>query len=65
MRREPIEPVDETGRSVSASPALSQLNPGTDSIESRRVAVLLAPGFDGEQVGAMQESLETGGAHRK
>jgi catalase len=57
------EPKDEKGRSVSKSAALSQLNTVKGSIRSRRVAVLLAPGFDGAQVQALKTALEGGGAH--
>ena len=45
-----VELRSEKGRSVDASPALSQMNTVKGSIKSRRVAMLLAPGFDGGAV---------------
>jgi catalase len=53
----------EAGRWVDVSPALSQLNTVKGSIKSRRVAMLLAPGFDGGQVQSVKAALEAGGAH--
>jgi catalase len=53
----------ENGRSVQASPALSQMNTVKGTIKSRRVAVLLAPGFDGDHLLAVKAALEAGGAH--
>ena len=41
-----VEHKPKSGRWVDASPALSQMNTVKGSIKSRRVAVLLAPGFD-------------------
>jgi catalase len=39
------------------------MNTVKGSIQSRRVALLLAPGFDGAQVEALREALQAGGAH--
>ena len=58
-----IEHKPEPGRWVDASPALSQMNTVKGSIKSRRVAVLLAPGFDGAQFQSVKTALEAGGAH--
>jgi catalase len=58
-----IEHKTEPGRWVESSPALSQMNTMKGSIKSRRVAVLLAPGFDGVQFAALKTALEGGGAH--
>src|SRR6185312_2071195 len=61
LRATPLEA--EKGRMVDVSPALSQMNTITGSIRSRRVAVLLAPGFDGSQFQSVKRGLEAGGAH--
>ncbi|MBV9897058.1 MAG: catalase [Chloroflexi bacterium] len=53
----------EKGRAVEVSPALSQMNTVKGSIQSRRVAVLLGQGFEGEQFVALKTRLEEGGAH--
>jgi len=53
----------EPGVWVDASRALSQMNTVKGSIKSRRVAVLLAPGFDSAQFAAAKTALEAGGAH--
>jgi catalase len=58
-----IEPPVEEGRWVEESPKLSQMNTVKNSIKSRRVAILLAPGFDGVQVQAVKVALEAHGAH--
>lgn len=58
-----MEHKPEAGRWVDASPALSQMNTVKGSIKSRRVAVLLAHGFDGDQFKALKTALESGGAH--
>jgi catalase len=42
---------------------LSQMNTVKDSIKSRRVAVLVAPGFDGAQLQTVKAGLEARGAH--
>ena len=39
------------------------MNTDKTSIKSRRVAMLLAPGFDSTQVRTVKESLEAQGAH--
>jgi catalase len=39
------------------------MNTVKGSIESRRVAVLLAPGFDAAQFAMVKQALEAGGAH--
>jgi len=57
------EPAVEDGRWVAASPALSQMNTPKNSIKSRRVAILVAPGFDGVQVQTVKAALEANGAH--
>jgi catalase len=48
---------------VDASAALSQLNTPHDSVESRRVAILVAPGFDAKELVSMQRALQVAGAH--
>jgi catalase len=58
-----VELTAEKGRSVQVSPALSQMNTVKGTIKSRRVAVLLAPGFDGVELQAVKAALESGGAH--
>jgi catalase len=58
-----VEPKEEKGRSVAESPALSQMNTVKGSIKSRRVAMLLAPGYDGAQVKAAKLALDAQGAH--
>jgi catalase len=58
-----IEPHVVKGRWVEVSPALSEMNTDKTSIKSRRVAMLLAPGFDSTQVRTVKESLEAQGAH--
>ncbi|MBV9577545.1 MAG: catalase, partial [Chloroflexi bacterium] len=61
LRRLQIQPQD--GVWVDASPALSQMTTPKGSIKSRRVAVLLANGFDATQFQATRRALEAGGAH--
>ncbi len=56
-------PRPKTGVWVEESPALSQMHTLKGSIKSRRVAVLLAPGFDATQFMAIKGALEAGGAH--
>ena len=53
----------EDGRWVDVSPALSQMNTVKSSIKSRRVAVLVATGFDGVQLQTVKAALEASGAH--
>nr|WP_156752178.1 catalase [Mycobacterium sp. ACS1612] len=53
------EPVDDK---MPASPALSQLNTATDSVETRKVAVLAAAGVDAEGVERVKRALEQRGA---
>jgi len=57
------EPPVEDGRWVDVSPALSQMNTVKNSIKSRRVAVLVAPGFDGTQLQTVKAALEAQGGH--
>ncbi|MBV9329755.1 MAG: catalase [Chloroflexi bacterium] len=61
LRRVRIDP--QPGVWVDASPALSQMNTPKGSIKSRRVALLLAPGFDAAQFQATRAALQAGGAH--
>ena len=58
-----IEPPVEDGRWVEVSPALSQMNEVRSSIKSRRVAMLVAPGFDAAQLQTVKGALEAQGAH--
>jgi catalase len=58
-----VEHQPKSGEWVDTSPALSQMNTVKGSIRSRRVAVLLAPGFDAAQLQALKTALEAGGAH--
>jgi catalase len=58
-----VELRPEPGVWVDASPALSQMQTVKDSIKSRRVAVLLAPGFNADQFKTVKTALESGGAH--
>jgi catalase len=70
---EPIQMVDASGapiqrrafpgRTVDRSPALSMDNTVKDTVLSRRVACLVAPGVDGNQVMAVKGALEAAGAH--
>jgi catalase len=58
-----IERKAEKGVWVDASPALSQMNTVKGSAKSRRVAILVAPGFDGAQLQAVRLALQAAGAH--
>jgi catalase len=58
-----IDPPVEDGRWVERSAPLSQMNTVKGSIKSRRVAMLVAPGFDGAQLQAVKSALEAAGAH--
>jgi catalase len=58
-----VEHTPEPGVWVETSPALSQMNTVKGSIKSRRVAVPLAPGFDGAAFLELKAALESGGAH--
>jgi catalase len=49
-------------RSVDVSPALSQLNTAKNSIQMRRIAILVADGFRGADVAAVRAALEGAGA---
>jgi catalase len=49
-------------RSVDVSPALSQENTKKTSIKTRRVAILLADGFDAAELAAVRGALEAEGA---
>jgi catalase len=52
-----------SGKSVRASPALSLFaRPGDGSIRTRKVAILVAPGFDGEGARAAHQALLDEGA---
>ncbi|TDH49781.1 catalase [Mycobacterium eburneum] len=53
------QPVDDK---LAASPALSQLNTATDSIESRKVAILAADGVDVQGTEALVAALRQRGA---
>lgn len=53
------QPVDDK---MPASPALSQLNTATDSIESRKIAVLAADGVDVEGTESFIEAMRQRGA---
>jgi catalase len=53
------EPVDDK---MAASPALSQLNTRTDSIATRKIAVLAADGVDAKGVDLVKRGLERQGA---
>ena len=58
--REPVEePVDDK---MAASPALSQLNTATDSIASRKVALLAADGVDARGVERFVDAMRRRGA---
>jgi catalase len=59
-----VQPV-KTASSVSVSEALSMANTVKDSIETRKVAALIADGFDGDQLAEMKESLRKEGAMLK
>jgi catalase len=55
--------VDPPRPEVARSPALSlTARPGDGSIRGRRVAILVAPGVDGDSVGAVQAALVKAGA---
>jgi catalase len=51
------------GRAVEVSPALSQMNTVKGTIVSRRIAALLAPGFDAAELQAVMAQLTESGAH--
>jgi catalase len=59
----PIQRMTFDGPTVDRSPALSMENTVKDSIQSRRVAVLAAPGLDAATVDAVRIRLEGAGAH--
>jgi catalase len=52
-------------KKVDKSPALSQENTKKDSIKGRKIAVLLADGFDHGQFMAVKSAIESGGANVK
>ena len=52
----------EEGRWVEVSPALSQMNTVKDSIKSRRVAILVAPGFERRNCRRSRPRWRRGGA---
>jgi catalase len=58
-----LEHKTKDGEWVDVSPALSQMNTVKGDIRSRRVAVLLADGFDGQGFASVKAALEAGGAH--
>ena len=51
--------------SLKESPALSQMNLLSGDIKSRKVAILVANGVDGNAVAALQKALKAEGAHAK
>ena len=53
----------QEGRAVEVSPALSQMNTVKGSVKSRRVAILVAPGYDGAQLKLVQTALQAAGVH--
>ncbi len=61
-----IEPPEEPGAMLPdhdrESPALSRENTVKDTIETRRIAILVADGFDDEQFGEVKSNLEERGA---
>jgi catalase len=61
LHRAVVKP--EQGRAVDVSPALSQMNTVKGVAKSRRVAILVAPGYDAAQVVAVQTALQAAGAH--
>lgn len=56
------QPLDEATEKAAPSPALSQLNTATGSIESRRIAVLAADGVDVAGVQRFVEAMRRRGA---
>ena len=58
-----VEVKAQKGRGVEVSPALSQMNTVKGSVKSRRVAILVAPGFDAAQLKTVKAALEDAGAH--
>jgi catalase len=58
-----VEVKAQQGRAVEVSPALSQMNTVKGSAKSRRVAILVAPGYDGAQLETVREALQAAGAH--
>jgi catalase len=60
---DPIERRTFDGPTVERSPALSMENTQKNSIRSRRVAVLVAPGVDAVGVENARKPLEAAGAH--
>jgi catalase len=59
-----VQPKKPTS-SIDVSPALSMANTVKDTIKTRKIAALIADGFDGSQVAAMKEALMKEGAMLK
>ncbi|MCC6557567.1 MAG: catalase [Polyangiaceae bacterium] len=57
-----VRPPKSARRTVTRSPALSMANTVKDTIRTRRVAVLLADGFRGDELAAARGALEAAGA---
>ncbi len=55
-------PAGEASDYAKSSPAVSMANTAKGDIQSRKVAIIAAPGFDGKQVAAMEEALVQAGA---
>ncbi|EHJ49117.1 Catalase [Solidesulfovibrio carbinoliphilus subsp. oakridgensis] len=55
-------PAGEASTYEKSSPAVSMAGTAKGTIESRKVAIIAAPGFDGKQLAAMQEALVAAGA---
>ena len=58
-----VEPPVKNGVWVERSPALSMEQTVKSSAKSRRVAVLVAAGFDGTELATVRGGLESAGAH--
>jgi catalase len=58
----PVPAEESVDDKMAASPALSQLNTATDSIATRKIAVLAADGVDAEGVERLKRGLEQRGA---
>jgi len=58
-----IDYAAKAGEWVESSPALSQMNTVKGDVRSRRVAVLLANGFDSGAFASIKAALEANGAH--
>ncbi len=58
----PGKPAKRAKNMVEASPALSVENTPRDSIKTRRIAALVAPGFAGKELAQVRKTLEAEGA---